>query len=371
MNLKPFAADPQKSLGRQFKEAPSKLRNDFQRDRDRIIHSGAFRRLEYKTQVFVNHEGDMFRTRLTHSLEVAQIARGISRTLGLHEDLAEAISLAHDLGHTPFGHAGQNALNQCMRDYGGFEHNLQSLRIVDALENDYVDFKGLNLTFETREGILKHCSNKNALKLGVVGERFIKKKQPSLEAQLVNFADEIAYNHHDIDDGFRSGLLTFDQLQDVLFFNEICLEVKSESPSINNRQCMRATIRRMMNSFIMDLCGQSQARMDKQSLTSIDDVRNTDTIIGLSVDMTKKQQSLKQFLRDALYLHPRVQVMTDNADNVINSLFKKLMQSPELININKKFNQNEIAIMVSDYIAGMTDRFALQVFDKLCQSKIS
>jgi dGTPase len=371
MNLKPFAADPQKSLGRQFKEAPSKLRNDFQRDRDRIIHSGAFRRLEYKTQVFVNHEGDMFRTRLTHSLEVAQIARGISRTLGLHEDLAEAIALAHDLGHTPFGHAGQTALNQCMKEYGGFEHNLQSFRIVDSLENDYVDFKGLNLTFETREGVLKHCSNKNALKLGKVGKRFIQKTQPSLEAQLVNFADEIAYNHHDIDDGYRSGLVTFDQLQDVLFFNEICREIKSESSLINDRQCMKATIRRMMNSFIIDLCAQSQAVIDKKGLTSIDDVRNTDSIINLSVGMTKKQQSLKKFLRETLYLHPRVQAMTDNASNVINSLFEKLMQNPDLINISKEQSQNELAILISDYIAGMTDRFALQTYDKLCQSKVS
>ena len=367
MNLKPFAADPQKSLGRQFKEVPSKLRNDFQRDRDRIIHSGAFRRLEYKTQVFVNHEGDMFRTRLTHSLEVAQIARGISRTLGLHEDLAEAISLAHDLGHTPFGHAGQTALNRCMKGYGGFEHNLQSLRIVDSLENDYIDFEGLNLTFETREGILKHCSNKNALKLGEVGKRFIQKKQPSLEAQIVNFADEIAYNHHDIDDGFRSGLLTFDQLHDLPFFKEISLKVKSESPSINDRQCMRATIRRMMNIFIIDLCEQSQGRIDKQELNSINDVRNAGAIISLSDDMTKKQQSLKQFLREALYLHPRVQVMTDNANDVINSIFEKFMQNPSLINITKKQSQNELAILVSDYIAGMTDRFALQTFEKFCQ----
>jgi dGTPase len=371
MNLKPFAADPQKSLGRQFKEEPSALRNDFQRDRDRIIHSGAFRRLEYKTQVFVNHEGDMFRTRLTHSLEVAQIARGISRTLGLHEDLAEAIALAHDLGHTPFGHAGQTALNQCMKQYGGFEHNLQSLRIVDVLENDYIDFKGLNLTFETREGILKHCSNKNALKLGNIGERFIQKKQPSLEAQLVNFADEIAYNHHDIDDGFRSGLLTFGQLKEVSFFNEISAEVKAKSPLINDRQCMRATIRRMMNIFIMDLCEQSQGQVDKQTLHSIDDVRNAGTIIGLSEDMTKKQQSLKRFLRESLYLHPRVKAMTDNAFDVINSLFEKLIQEPDLININDAHSQNNLAILVSDYIAGMTDRFALQTFERVCQRKAS
>jgi dGTPase len=288
MNLKPFAADPNKSLGRQFKEPRSKLRNDFQRDRDRIIHSGAFRRLEYKTQVFVNHEGDMFRTRLTHSLEVAQISRGISRTLGLHEDLAEAIALAHDLGHTPFGHAGQSALNQCMKPYGGFEHNLQSLRIVDVLENDYVDFKGLNLTFETREGILKHCSNKNARQLGEVGKRFIQKRQPSLEAQLVNFADEIAYNHHDIDDGYRSGLVTFDQLIDVPFFNEISAEVKSETPLINDKQCIKSTIRRMMNIFIMDLCQYSQAQIDREQFKSIDEVRHAASCHWFISDYGKK-----------------------------------------------------------------------------------
>ena len=367
MNLKPFAADPNKSLGRQFKEPKSKLRNDFQRDRDRIIHSGAFRRLEYKTQVFVNHEGDMFRTRLTHSLEVAQISRGISRTLGLHEDLAEAIALAHDLGHTPFGHAGQSALNQCMKPYGGFEHNLQSLRIVDVLENDYVDFKGLNLTFETREGILKHCSNKNARQLGEVGKRFIQKTQPSLEAQLVNFADEIAYNHHDIDDGYRSGLVTFDQLKDVPFFNEISAEVKLKTPLINDRQCIKSTIRRMMNIFIMDLCQYSQKQIDREQFKSIDEVRQAGPVIGLSENMSKKQQSLKQFLREKLYLHPRVKAMTDNAQDVIQSLFAKLMQSPRLLNNNDNLDENELAIIVSDHIAGMTDRYALQTFEKICK----
>ena len=367
MDLKPYAADPKKSLGRQFKEAASNLRNDFQRDRDRIIHSGAFRRLEYKTQVFVNHEGDMFRTRLTHSLEVAQISRGISRTLGLHEDLAEAIALAHDLGHTPFGHAGQSALNQCMKPYGGFEHNLQSLRIVDFLENDYIDFKGLNLTFETKEGILKHCSKKNAHKLGEVGKRFIQKTQPSLEAQLVNFADEIAYNHHDIDDGYRSGLISFDQLKDLSFFNDICKEVKIASPLINDKQCIKSTIRRMMSMFIEDLCQHSQNKIDQVQLSSIDDVRNASPIIGLSDNMMKKQQLVKNFLRNKLYLHPRVKEMTDNAHDVIEKLFKKLMQNPKLINIKNIYNEDGLAIMISDYIAGMTDRFALQTHEKICK----
>jgi dGTPase len=308
---------------------------------------------------------------LTHSLEVAQIARGIARTLGLHEDLAEAISLAHDLGHTPFGHAGQATLNRCMKAYGGFEHNLQSLRIVDFLENDYVDFEGLNLTFETREGILKHCSNKNALKLGQVGKRFIQKTQPSLEGQLVNFADEIAYNHHDIDDGYRSGLVTFDQLKDLTFFNEISVEVKSESPLINEKQWIKSTIRRMMNIFIMDLCQYSQAQIDRENFNCIDDVRNADPMIGLSEDMAKKQQSLKQFLREALYLHPRVQAMTDNANDVINLIFEKLMQNPGLINITNEQSQSKLATLVSDYIAGMTDRFALQTFEKFSQIKTS
>ena len=315
----------------------------------------------------MNHEGDMFRTRLTHSLEVAQISRGISRTLGLHEDLAEAIALAHDLGHTPFGHAGQSALNQCMKPYGGFEHNLQSLRIIDFLENDYIDFKGLNLTFETREGVLKHCSKKNAHKLGDVGKRFIKKTQPSLEAQLVNFADEIAYNHHDIDDGYRSGLVTFDQLKDLSFFNDICKEVKIVSPTINDKQCIKSTIRRMMNMFIEDLCTHSQNKIDQARLSSIDDVRNASPIIGLSDNMVKKQQLVKNFLRKKLYLHPRVKEMTDNAHDVIEKLFKKLMQNPKIINIKNNDSEDDLAIMISDYIAGMTDRFALQTYEKICK----
>src|SRR6476620_4490523 len=216
--LAPYAARSAHSRGRRFPEAASSSRTAFQRDRDRIVHSGAFRRLEYKTQVFVNHEGDLFRTRLTHSIEVAQIARSIARNLLLNEDLVEAISLAHDLGHTPFGHAGQDALDECMKPFGGFEHNLQSLRVVDELEERYAAFPGLNLTFETREGILKHCSFANAKQLGDVGERFIKREQPSLEAQIANLADEIAYNNHDLDDGLRAGLITLDELQVVPLF---------------------------------------------------------------------------------------------------------------------------------------------------------
>jgi dGTPase len=235
------------------------------------------------------------------------------------------------------------------------------------LENDYIDFKGLNLTFETREGVLKHCSKKNAHKLGDVGKRFIQKTQPSLEAQLVNFADEIAYNHHDIDDGYRSGLVTFDQLKDLSFFNDICKEVKTASPTINDKQCIKSTIRRMMNMFIEDLCTHSQNKIDKEHLSSIDDVRNTSPIIGLSDNMIKKQQLVKNFLRKKLYLHPRVKEMTDNAHDVIEKLFKKLMQNPKLINIKNIDNEDDLAIIISDYIAGMTDRFALQTYEKICK----
>ncbi|NBW52888.1 MAG: deoxyguanosinetriphosphate triphosphohydrolase, partial [Betaproteobacteria bacterium] len=257
MKLAPYAAHPEQSRGRRFREEASSLRNDFQRDRDRVIHSTAFRRLEYKTQVFVNHEGDLFRTRLTHSLEVAQIARSIARTLNLHEDLAEAIALAHDLGHTPFGHAGQDALNRCMKDYGGFEHNLQSLRVVDLLEQRYAEFDGLNLTFETREGILKHCSIKNAERLGDVGQRFLDKTETTLEGQIANFADGIAYNNHDIDDGIRSGLLTIDQLMEVSLFKEHALKVKTLYPDLSQKRLVHETIRRMIHNLVDDLCRTS------------------------------------------------------------------------------------------------------------------
>jgi dGTPase len=268
-NLAAYAANPALAIGRQFQEPASETRNAFQRDRDRIIHSTAFRRLEYKTQVFVNHEGDLFRTRLTHSLEVAQMARGIARTLHLHEDLTEAIALAHDLGHTPFGHAGQDALNECMRDFGGFEHNLQSLRVVEKLELRYAEFDGLNLTFEVREGILKHCSVKNAKLLGDVGQRFLDKTSPSLEAQLTNYADEIAYNNHDIDDGLRSGLITIEQLSKVELFARNLAIVKEKHPKLEQKRLIHETVRRMINTLVVDLCTHSTSNIEQHQPKNI------------------------------------------------------------------------------------------------------
>ena len=378
MNLKPFAADPQKSLGRQFKEAPSKLRNDFQRDRDRIIHSGAFRRLEYKTQVFVNHEGDMFRTRLTHSLEVAQIARGISRTLGLHEDLAEAISLAHDLGHTPFGHAGQTALNRCMKAYGGFEHNLQSLRVVDTLEEKYAQFDGLNLTFETREGILKHCSLKNARSMGLVGERFIQRTQPGLEAQLTNIADEIAYNNHDVDDGLRSGLITIEQLRQVEIFEHQFQQVAEKYPLLNPKRQSNEVIRRIINQLIQDLLQTTRANLSENNISSAAEVKAMQTTLAAFSPDTKRQNAaLKSFLHKNLYQHERVQEMSASAQTVITELFETFFNQPAQLPekhlrlaqlMREKEGDFGLARVVADYIAGMTDRYALSQHQQLKMS---
>ena len=370
--LAPYAANPSYSKGRHYKEPDTQifnkqaLRNAFQRDRDRIIHCTAFRRLEYKTQVFVNHEGDLFRTRLTHSLEVAQIARGISRTLNLHEDLTEAIALAHDLGHTPFGHAGQDALNECMRDFGGFEHNLQSLRVVDKLELRYADFDGLNLTFELREGILKHCSVKNAKTLGDVGERFINKTQPSLEAQVTNIADEIAYNNHDIDDGLRSGLITLDQLSKVQLFADNLQIVQEKYPNLNERRVINETIRRMINALVVDLCTQSHQNITNAQPKTIEDVRLLAPLISLSPVMQKQQQALKQFLRKNLYQHYKVRRMSAKATRIINELFIVFFNDIGLLPMEFRL-QAEIdkARAVADYIAGMTDRYAIREHKKL------
>jgi dGTPase len=367
-----YAADPENSIGRHHQEPPSQvfngkpIRNAFQRDRDRIIHSTAFRRLEYKTQVFVNHEGDLFRTRLTHSLEVAQLARGIARTLNLHEDLAEAIALAHDLGHTPFGHAGQDALNHCMREHGGFEHNLQSLRVIDKLEQRYAEFDGLNLTFELREGVLKHCSIKNAKQLGDVGQRFIHKTNPSLEAQITNFADEIAYNNHDVDDGLRSGLITIEQLQSVeLFATQLDL-VKSKYPQIEQKRLIHETIRRMINLLVVDLCEETQQKIARIQPKNIQDIRQAPYLAGFSKEMEAKNLALKQFLRNHLYHHYQVNRMSAKATRIIQELFATFIGDVSLMPPEFQASAKiDKARAVSDYIAGMTDRFAIREHHRL------
>ncbi len=366
--LAPYAARSGMSTGRSFAEPPPDTRGEFQRDRDRIIHSTAFRRLEYKTQVFVNHEGDLFRTRLTHSIEVAQIARSLARSLQLNEDLVEAISLAHDLGHTPFGHAGQDALNACMKDYGGFEHNLQSLRVVDTLEQRYGAFDGLNLMFETREGILKHCSLPNAQQLGDVGRRFIEKRQPSLEAQLANLADEIAYNNHDIDDGLRSGLLTVEQLQEVTLYARHAAEVQRQFSGIAGRRAINETVRRMINALVVDLIATSRERIAKAGVQSIDDVRQAPPLIAFSDAMRAEAQELKRFLRKNLYQHYQVNRMTSKARRIVTDLFGIFLSSPQLLPPDYQSATGEVleqARKVADYIAGMTDRYAMREYRRL------
>ena len=367
-HLAPYAARSATARGRAIPEAVPATRSEFQRDRDRIIHSTAFRRLEYKTQVFVNHEGDLFRTRLTHSIEVAQIARSLARNLGLNEDLVEAISLAHDLGHTPFGHAGQDALNACMKDYGGFEHNLQSLRVVDTLEQRYGAFDGLNLTYETREGILKHCSLPNAQQLGDVGRRFIEKKQPGLEAQLTNLADEIAYNNHDIDDGLRSGLLTVEQLGEVTLYARHRAEVEQLFPGIGGRRAINETVRRMINALVVDLITTSRNNIAQAGVTSIDDVRNAPPLIAFSQGMKQEAQELKRFLRKNLYQHYQVNRMTSKARRIITDLFGIFISGPQLLPPDYQTDGDdkvEQARKVADYIAGMTDRYAMREYRRL------
>ena len=365
-DLATYAANPENSRGRHHVEPAPQGRNEFQRDRDRIIHSSAFRRLEYKTQVFVNHEGDLFRTRLTHSLEVAQIARGIARTLKLHEDLVEAIALAHDLGHTPFGHAGQDALNACMHDFGGFEHNLQSLRVVDHLEQRYAEFDGLNLTFEVREGILKHCSVKNARLLGDVGERFLHKQQPSLEAQVTNLADEIAYNNHDVDDGLRSGLITLEQLTEVQIFAEHLAQVQKKYPALTGRRLVHETVRRMINSLVTDLCEHSAQAIAKANPSNIEDIRKLPQLVGFSTPMRQQQAELKHFLRTRLYQHYLVNRMSAKAQRIIRELFGVFIQDTGLMPDEFQHRADaDVARAVADYIAGMTDRYAIREYQRM------
>lgn len=367
-HLAPYASRSSDSPGRKHAESAPATRSEFQRDRDRIIHSTAFRRLEYKTQVFVNHEGDLFRTRLTHSIEVAQIARSLSRNLQLNEDLVEAISLAHDLGHTPFGHAGQDALNACMKDYGGFEHNLQSLRVVDGLEQRYGAFDGLNLMFETREGVLKHCSLAHAKELGEIGQRFIDRKQPSLEAQLANLADEIAYNNHDIDDGLRSGLLSTEQLEQVGLFLRYQSEVHKQFPGISGRRAINEIVRRMINALVVDLIENSRKNIQEAGVNSIADVRNAQPLIAFSNPMKQEAQELKRFLRTNLYQHYQVNRMTSKARRIITDLFGIFMSEPQLLPNDYQLQNEDIHLQarkVADYIAGMTDRYAMREYRRL------
>ena len=370
-----YAASVETSRGRQHAEPAPSYRTEYQRDRDRIIHSTGFRRLEYKTQVFVNHEGDLYRTRLTHSIEVAQIARSIARTLGLNEDLTEAIALAHDLGHTPFGHAGQDALNACMKPYGGFEHNLQSLRVVDHLENKYAEFQGLNLTFETREGVLKHCALKNAQELGEVGRRFVDKTQPSLEAQLTNIADQVAYNNHDIDDGIRSGLIAIEQLREVSLFADYYDQVKWKYPDLDDNKSVHETIRQMIGSQVTDLIRTSQQQIDASGVVSIDDVRShREALILFSDEMFSQSRLMKKFLRENLYFHHQVYRMTRKAHQITEALFDSFINDTKLLppehqvyaaDAKKSGNEADYARVVADYVAGMTDRFAIKEYDRL------
>ena len=361
------------SRGRAYDEDAPAYRSAFQRDRDRIIHSAAFRRLEYKTQVFVNHEGDMFRTRLTHSIEVAQISRTIARALGLNEDLVEAIALAHDLGHTPFGHAGQDALNACMRDHGGFEHNLQSLRVVDLLEERYASFPGLNLTYETREGILKHCSRANARDLGALGERFLNGGQPSLEAQVANLADEIAYNNHDVDDGLRAGLLDVETLTAAEFFREQYETVRARWPALAGRRVIHETIRAMINRQATDLLDTSRAAIDAARPGSVDEVRGHGAaLILFSAPMLEQHRELKRLLRQELYRHYRVFRMSMKAQRIVKDLFDVFFNTPRALPRDSQQRieergggESDRARLVADYVAGMTDRFAIAEYRRL------
>ncbi len=373
--LADYACSNATCKGRLFHEPCPEYRSEYQRDRDRIIHSGAFRRLEYKTQVFVNHEGDMFRTRLTHSIEVAQISRTIARILNLNEELAETIALAHDVGHTPFGHAGQDALNACMTDYDGFEHNLQSLRVVDVLEQRYAEFDGLNLTFESREGIIKHCAVKKAPSIGDVGERFLNHTQPSLEAQLVDLADQIAYNNHDVDDGLRAGLISVAQLQNVDLFNEQYQNVIEKYPDLPERRMIYEVTRRLINNQVVDLVETSKLNLKQQKIQTLDDVRaQKNATVLFSSKMASEILSLKQFLRKELYQHYRVHRMTNKAKQIITGLFSAFMDDVKILppehqkiahQYQEQYGDKGQARVVSDYVAGMTDRFAITEYGRI------
>lgn len=369
MTLAAYACHPAHSRGRRFTEPAAPTRSDFQRDRDRIIHSTAFRRLVYKTQVFLNHEGDLFRTRLTHSLEVAQLGRSIGRSLRLDEDLIEAIALAHDLGHTPFGHAGQDVLDECMKAHGGFEHNLQSLRVVDQLEQRYPAFDGLNLCFETREGILKHCARRNALLLEAaepdgVATRFLRGEQPSLEAQLCNLADAVAYNAHDIDDGVRSGLLALEQLETVPLVQQYLREALTDYPALNGKRLLAETIRRMLSAQVYDIIDATGAALRQRAPADVGAVRTSPPLLCFSPAMHVASGELKRFLFAQLYRHPQVQETRVRAEQVLRDLFAIYANDPGQLPSDHAASDDPMRAC-ADYIAGMTDRFAVREHQRL------
>lgn len=370
----PYASDPARSRGRRHAEVSAPTRSEFQRDRDRIVHSTAFRRLVYKTQVFLNHEGDLFRTRLTHSLEVAQLGRSIARSLALDEDLVETIALAHDLGHTPFGHAGQDVLDDCMKAHGGFEHNLQSLRVVDKLEQRYPTFDGLNLSFESREGILKHCSKRDAQRIenrepGGVAARFLRGGQPSLEAQLCNLADEVAYNAHDVDDGVRSGLLTLEQLEQVPLVQRYLRETLAVYPGLVGKRLLAETIRRMLSQQVYDIIDATRDAIDTADPVDADDARAKGPLVRFSSEMRHASTELKRFLFANLYRHPVVQQQRDRAEQVLRELFQLYLADPGHLPADFADGEDH-ARACSDYIAGMTDRFALKEHERLTGKKL-
>ncbi len=374
VGLAPYACDPSHSRGRRHAEPEAPTRSAFQRDRDRIVHSTAFRRLVYKTQVFLNHEGDLFRTRLTHSLEVAQLGRSMARALGLNEDLVEAIALAHDLGHTPFGHAGQDVLNECMAEHGGFEHNLQSLRVVDELEERYPAFNGLNLSFETREGILKHCSRRHAEQLsarepGGVAQRFLDHTRPSLEAQLCNLADEIAYNAHDIDDGVRSGLLNLSQLHDLELVERYRHQTVQEYPDLQGRRLLYETIRRMLSDQVYDVIDATRTAIAQAGAHSLEAVRAAPALVCFSDRMREQSRELKRFLFANLYRHPQVMHTTDQARQVVRDLFEAYVNRPSEMPTDFA-RRGDTSRAVADYIAGMTDRFAVREHARLTGQQV-
>ncbi len=379
--LAPYAAHQSTSRGRLYAEISHSYRGEFQRDRDRIIHATAFRRLIYKTQVFVNHEGDLYRTRLTHSLEVAQIAGTVADALGLNRQLVEAVCLAHDLGHTPFGHAGQDSLNTCMRNYGGFEHNLQSLRVVDELEDKYADFPGLNLSYETREGILKHCSRRNARDLGELGKRFLEGGHAGLEAQLANIADAVAYNNHDVDDGLRAGLISVEELCTVDLFHQQYEQVQQTYPGIHERKATHETVRGMINFIVTDLLDTSRANLEREQPTDIEAVRALPKeLIAFSPAVLEQHLALKKFLRGGLYQHEKVLEMTTRADRIVTGLFELYFADPAQMPAEhahkadewgQQLGQTGRARAVADYVAGMTDRYAQSEYRRLIDAEMT